>query len=308
MKQLTDKVAFVTGAASGVGLGIARALLSAGAKVVITDIRKEALGSALVSLNAGNRAHAIQLDVSDRTAWSHAADEAEWHFGAVHILCANAGVNLMGRVSEATFDDWDYTLRINIGGGINAVTTFVPRMQTHGEDAHIVITSSVHGLYTGAVAGVYSVSKFGLVALGESLRADLADSKIGVSVLCPGPVKSELFESTDALRPAELSHTTKMDPAPPGKTRAETAIFQYAMGGDEVGERVILGIRRNDMYIMTHSDTRSILEARHAALINSLPDEPYDAVRHKAIAPVLLDEAPYREQAAHDALRFPIGS
>jgi NAD(P)-dependent dehydrogenase (short-subunit alcohol dehydrogenase family) len=305
MERFEDKVAFITGAASGIGFGMARALLAVGAKVIISDIRKDSLESALGSLNGGERAHAVVLDVADRNAWAGAADEAERRFGTLDILCSNAGVNFPVHVADATIDDWDYCLRVNLMGAINAVTTLIPRMRSHGKGGHVVITSSVSGLYTGASSGVYSTSKYALVALGESLRADLAKYGIGVSVLCPGPVQSELFESTDQLRPANLANTAKMDVVPAGTSRSETPIFRYGMTGAEVGERVIRGIGRNDMYIMTHSNIRSILNARHAALLASLPDEPEDPVRHEAISAVLLEESLYIEQLRKPSPRFP---
>src|SRR5215469_5501986 len=288
MRDVAGKVAFVTGGASGIGLGIARALAHAGARVAIADVRAAALRKAAASLaDEKLGVEAIELDVSDRAAWPGAADQIERRLGTVQILCSNAGVNFVGATQEATYEDWDFALQVNLGGAINAVRTFVPRMIAKGSDGHVVITSSVSGLFTGPGAGVYVTTKFALVGLGESLRADLGPKGIGVSVLCPGPVKSELFESTLAVRPRSLAATGSVPIVPPGVAREETPIFVTAPTGDEIGSRVLNGIRRNDLYILTHPEIRSILEARARALQGALPEEPVDGRRIEASQPLL---------------------
>jgi NAD(P)-dependent dehydrogenase (short-subunit alcohol dehydrogenase family) len=170
-------------------------------------------------------------------------------------------------------------------------------MIAHGGGGHLVITSSVSGLFTSGGSGCYVTSKFALVGLAESLRADLAPHAIGVSVLCPGPVKSELFESSAAVRPRELAATGSVPVIPPGVARKETPIFATALTPDEVGRQVVRGVRRNDLYIMTHPEIRGVLEARAAALIACLPDEPVDPRRIEATA-ALLDTSLYEPQAA----------
>ena len=294
MDVIAGKVAFVTGGASGIGLGIARALIGAGAKVVIADVRRDALAAAVKSL--GDQARGFELDVTDRAAWSRAADEAERAFGKVHILCSNAGVNIVGPTQEATFQDWEFCLGVNLGGAVNAVKTFTPRMLAHGEGGHIVITSSVSGIFTGRGQGVYATTKYALVGLGESLRADLQDHGIGVSLLCPGPVQSDLFESTVEVRPAGLAETGSVSITAPGVSREDTPIFATAMTGDQTGLRVLAGIRRNDLYIMTHAETGPVIEARFKAQLAALPDETVDPARIAGSAG-LLDETLYREQS-----------
>ncbi len=179
------------------------------------------------------------------------------------------------------------------GGAISAVRTFVPRMIAHAVEGHVVITSSVSGLFTGGGAGVYVTTKFALVGFAESLRADLQPKGIGVSVLCPGPVQSELFESTIAVRPRELAASGSVPIVPPGVAREETPIFTTAPTGDDVGQHVLEGIRRNDLYILTHPEIRSVLEARTRALLAALPEGPVDPARIEASRP-LLDESLYR--------------
>jgi NAD(P)-dependent dehydrogenase (short-subunit alcohol dehydrogenase family) len=285
MREVAGKVAFITGGASGIGLGIARTLARAGVKVAIADVRAEAVRAAAASLaQQGLTALAIELDVSDRKAWSAAADRVQQQLGPVQILCSNAGVNFVGATQEATYEDWDFALQVNLGGAISAVRTFVPRMRAGG---HIVITSSVSGLFSNGGAGVYVTTKYALVGLAESLRADLKSAGIGVSVLCPGPVKSQLFESTLAVRPRALAATGSVPIVPPGVAREQTPIFTTAPSGEDIGARVLEGIQRNELYILTHPEMRPVLEARARALLAALPDEPVDPKRIEASQPLL---------------------
>jgi NADP-dependent 3-hydroxy acid dehydrogenase YdfG len=297
MEQLKGRIAFITGAATGIGLGIARACLGAGMKVVITDVRKGALESAAASLADGERTVLpLVLDVTDRKQWTICRERVQDELGYVDLLCSNAGVNFVGSTYEATYEDWDFALGVNLGGAINAVATFVPTMSRSGRGGHIVITSSVSGLFAGAGAGVYATSKFALVGLAESLRADLRDCGVGVSVLCPGPVQSELFESTQEVRPARWAATGSRPVVPSGTLRSDTLIFRTAPSGTEIGECVLRGVRRNDLYILTHPEIRSVLEARAAALLAALPREEVSEARIQAQSR-LLDASLYGPRA-----------
>ncbi len=288
VNDLRGKVAFITGGASGIGLGIARAFAGRGMKIALADVRRETLRHAVSGLTAlGATALAVDLNVVDRAGWAAAADRVERELGPVEVLCSNAGVNFVGPTQSATFEDWDFCLGVNLGGAINAVRTFAPRLIERGNGGHIVITASVSGLFTNGGAGCYVTSKFALVGLAESLRADLAPHGIGVSVLCPGPVKSDLFESTVAVRPHALAATGSVSVTPPGVRREDTPIFSTAPSGEEIGRRVLRGIERNDLYILTHPEIRPVLEARAAALLASLPDDPVDPARVAAAAGLL---------------------
>jgi len=292
MDTFQNKVAFITGAASGIGLGLARTFAAAGMRVAMADKRVEVVTAAASELaKQGARVIAVPLDVTDRIAWKAAADRVEAELGGVDILCSNAGVNFVGATHKATYEDWDFALGVNVGGAINAIHTFVPRMVVRGS-GHVVITSSVSGLFTGGGSGVYATTKYALVGLAESLRADLRSQGIGVSVLCPGPVKSELFESTAAVRPANLAATGSVAIVPPGTSREQTPIFITAPDGDEVGRQVIEAIRRNDLYILTHAEMRPVMEARAAALLAALPRGPVDPAR-VAAETRLLDTSVY---------------
>jgi NAD(P)-dependent dehydrogenase (short-subunit alcohol dehydrogenase family) len=301
MEHLRDKVAFITGAASGIGLGIARACLDAGMKVVVADVRAGALESATASLAAnGGDVLPLALDVTDRNQWRASADRVRSEYGGVDLLCSNAGVNFVGPTLEATDEDWDFALGVNLGGTINAVRTFGPSMIASGRGGHIVITASVNGLFSGASVGVYVTTKFALVGLAESLRADLKEFGVGVSVLCPGPVKSELFESTQEVRPTKFATTGSKPLLPPGVDRTDTPIFQTALTGEEVGAYVLEGVRRNELYILTHPEIRPVLEARAAALLAALPPEAVAEARIQAQSR-LLDISLYGRRSGRES-------
>jgi NAD(P)-dependent dehydrogenase (short-subunit alcohol dehydrogenase family) len=296
MDDFKNKKAFITGGAAGIGLAMAREFLIAGAEVTIADIRPTALEKAVKSLGGGNALHAVLLDVTDRAAFARAAEVA----GKVHILCANAGIFIGGATQDATYDDWDFCLGTNLGGTVNAIRTFVPRMIAQGEGGHIVLTSSINGLFASGGVGPYTASKFAVTGIGECLRMNLAPQGIGVSILCPGPVASDLFESTPAVRPKALNDTGATLVRTDERDPVSQEIFAHAMSIDEVGRRVMRGLKRNDLFIITHTEIRDVLEARMKALLAALPDEPVPPGREKS-AHVLYDVPVYREQSAKPA-------
>jgi NADP-dependent 3-hydroxy acid dehydrogenase YdfG len=288
MQDLHGKIAFVTGAASGIGLGITRACIAAGMKVVMADKRAAVLTAAAAELaSRGANVQAQPFDVTNRNEWSAVVDRVAATLGEVDVLFSNAGVNIVGPAAQATYEDWDFVLGVNIGGSVNAVQTIVPRMVARNMGGHVVITSSVAGLYATPFAAVYSTAKYALVGLAESLRADLKSHGIGVSVLCPGPVQSDLFESTVTVRPKRLSASGAISVVPEGSDRTHSPIYNTAPLGDEIATRVLDGVRQNSMYILTHPEIRPVLEARAAALLAALPDESVSAERIAASAPLL---------------------
>lgn len=275
MKDVTGKVAFITGGASGVGFGMAKVFSAAGMKVVIADIRQDHIDTAMKHL-AGAQVHPIRLDVTDRTAMMRAADEVEGVFGKVHVVCNNAGINLFNDIGSATYDDWDWIMGVNLGGVINGVQTFVPRIKAHGEGGHVVNTASMASFIVGAGAGIYTASKFAVRGVTEALRWSLLPHGIGVSVLCPGLVKSAIFES-EKIRPPHLSvHATATSPE--FLSRLEQ-IHQLGMEPEEIGEKVLRAVRRNDFYIFPNPEFRQELQAVFAEALAALPDETVPAAR-----------------------------
>ncbi|HEY7378519.1 MAG TPA: SDR family NAD(P)-dependent oxidoreductase [Steroidobacteraceae bacterium] len=287
MRAVAGKVAFITGAGSGIGLGIARTLHAAGMKVVIADLSQEHLDRALPHFAArAADVHAIRLDVTDRDAMMRAADEAERVFGSVHILCNNAGVGVFGSLLEASYDDWDWALGVNVGGVVNGVQTFLPRMLAHGEGAHVVTTSSMSGLLA-AIGGIYITTKYALVGFMETLRLELAPHGIGVSVLCPGLVNTHIFEGENS-RPARYRNTRfrALVSDAPGDVMREQ-VLPTGMDPMEIGRRVLAGIRRNHLYILTHPEYREGLRERFDAILASFPRERPLARRVAGSAAVL---------------------
>ena len=208
MQDLRGKTAFITGGSSGIGLGIAKVLAAEGMKVAFTYRSQKHLDEAMrhFSAHPEQQVLPIKLDVTDRAGFTAAADAAEAALGPVQLLVNNAGVGVLGLIEQATYADWDWVLGVNIGGVVNGIHTFLPRMLASGREGHIVNVSSVGGLAALGAAGLYATSKYAVVGLSESLRADLAGRPIGVSVYCPGPVKSNIAENAQA-RPAEFAET-----------------------------------------------------------------------------------------------------
>lgn len=233
MKDVEGKTAFITGGASGVGLGMAKVFANAGMQVAIADIRQDHLDAAMAQFaNTNVRVHPIRLDVADRGEFARAADEAENMFGPVHLVCNNAGINMFAPMDECTYDDWDWILGVNLGGVINGVQTFVPRLKAQGQGGHIVNTASMAAFITGPGAGIYTTSKFAVRGLTESLRWNLAPHNIGVSVLCPGLVNSAIYES-DKVRPRALSQ--HVGPVDQGFMARLAEIHKVGMDPVEVG-------------------------------------------------------------------------
>ncbi len=287
MKKVTGRVAFITGGGSGIGLGMARVFHAAGMKVVIADLDPQHLDAALTHFRAQPQAvHAIKLDVTNREAMARAADEVERVFGKVHVLCNNAGVGVFGSLLEASYDDWDWALSVNLGGAINGVQTFLPRMLAHGEGGHIVTTSSMSGLLA-CIGGIYITSKYALVGYMETLRLELASHRIGVSVLCPGLVNTAIFEGENS-RPARYRNTRfrALVSDAEGDVMREQ-VLPTGMDPMEIGRRVLEGIRRNDLYILTHPEYEPGLRERFEAILASFPAETAPAPRVAASAGVL---------------------
>jgi NAD(P)-dependent dehydrogenase (short-subunit alcohol dehydrogenase family) len=274
MRDLEGRVAFITGGGSGVGLGMAKAFVAAGMRVAIADIRADHLEAATAEL--GSAALPVQLDVTDREAFARTADVVERELGNVHVLCNNAGINLFNDLADATYQDWDWVLGVNLGGVVNGVVTFVPRIKAHGEGGHVVNTASMAALVAGPGAGIYTTAKFAVHGLSDALRWSLLPHGIGVSMVCPGLVKSKIYES-DLIRPPELS--TDLTPAHAEFMRILPGLHEAGMDPDEIGEKVVRAIRENRFYVFTHPDHRDELRGIFDEIIGSFPDEPVPADR-----------------------------
>jgi NAD(P)-dependent dehydrogenase (short-subunit alcohol dehydrogenase family) len=274
MQDLQGKVAFVTGGASGIGLGIVKALLGAGAKVAIGDLRSDHLDAALGQFRdraLRERLHGISVDVSDRAAMARAAAEVDRRFGKLHILVSNAGVGIEGPLGRATYDDWDFGLGVNLGGVINGIQTFVPRIRAHGEGGHVVNTASLAGLvWMPSFMTVYTTSKAAVIALSECIRDDLAPDHIGVSVLCPGPVKSNIHEAGQN-RPEKFRGSSGFSEAE--AQLARRVVSPLWMDPETVGAKVLRAIQNDEFYIITHGEWREAFMQRVQAIADAMPKE-----------------------------------
>lgn len=272
MKEVAGRVAFITGGSSGIGLGIARAFADAGMKVVIGYRTEKHLEEAMKHLGmAGDRVHAINVDVTNRPAMEKASEETVRVFGKVHVLVNNAGIVQHAPLSSTTYDDWDWQMGVNLDGVFNGVRVFLPHIRAHGEGGQIITTSSILGLFTGINSAVYSASKYAVVGMMESLRAELADTNIGVSAFCPGLITSSIQDS-NRNRPSELSDTEfKPDATARASERELRNDPARAMDPFEAGRLVLRGMRSNDLYILTHPEFEQILRDRNEAIIASLP-------------------------------------
>lgn len=296
LAEVRGKTAFITGGSSGIGLGMARAFSAAGMKVVFTYKRPEHRDAALAQFPEGNPGvHAIRLDTTDRAGFVRAADEAREVFGAVHLLCNNAGIGIPATAATCSYEDWDWAIDVNINGVFNGIHTFLPRMLEQGE-GHIVTTSSSGGLVAGML-GVYCATKFAVVGLMESLRVELEGRNIGVSVFCPGLVRTQIFD-VERNRPA--SHGARSRGAggpPPGLRDAPPVdLMADAMDPLEAGQKVLEGVRNNDLYILSHAEFAPYVRERAEAMEASWTRDVPPPGRVAAVATFVPDI--YRREAA----------
>ncbi|HET9218989.1 MAG TPA: SDR family NAD(P)-dependent oxidoreductase [Terriglobia bacterium] len=275
--QLTDRVAFITGGVTGLGLGLARACVSAGMKVLITYVRDTHVDNALSQFTGNSdRITALRLDVTDRDAVKEAADRAERTFGSIHLLFNNAGVSLFGPVDEATAEDWQWIMGVNVGGVVNTLLEFLPRIKAHREGGHIVNVASMSAMVPGPEGGVYTASKFAVWGMSECLRYTLAPYNIGVSVFFPGLIQSNIYES-HLNRPGALKRSA-------GKNDLRfleewKAMQTLGMPPSRAAEFVLRGVENNDFYIFSHPDMKSDVEARFAKILQAFPNDPVDPKR-----------------------------
>lgn len=255
MKDLAGKVAFITGGASGIGLGMATAFLKIGIKVVVADIRADRLPRVESSLKKiSDDVVCMELDTTRRESIEQAADKAETAFGNVHILCNNAGVGAGGPVLNVSDEQWHRVMDVNLWGPISGVQVFLPRMLKHGEGGHIVNTSSFSGIHGHGNQSVYGTSKFALVGFSEYLRNDMQKENVSVSVLCPHVIDTPIFYAD--LADDDIEGIRKRREAMPW-------LAEMAVQPETVGEQVIRAIQTDEFYIFCDgTDSRKMLEQR----------------------------------------------
>lgn len=273
MKEFKDKVALVTGGASGIGFALADRFASVGMKVVLADVEASALETAESKLrDKGVPVLAVATDVSSGDAVERLADKAYEKFGAVHVLCNNAGVAVGGLTWMHSVDDWKWVLGVNLWGVIHGLRVFVPRMIAQGVEGHIVNTASVAGLITSPYMSVYEATKHAVVALTESLRMELelSGASIGASVLCPGFVATRISDS-DRNRPEALR--ANVGDGTQQAAMRELARQQIAGGINpaSVAEMVLEAIRHDRFYILTHPQFAKLIRLRMENILEGRP-------------------------------------
>lgn len=261
MRELAGRIALVTGAASGIGLGVSRALANAGMRVAMADFNADALEQAAGDVAAGGgEVLSVPVDVSDRASVDAVAETVRERFGTLHVLCNNAGVGYEGVPLDRMPDnDWNWVLGVNLHGVVNCLQAFLPMIEAHGVGGHIVNTASIGGLQVraGFQRGAYVTSKFAVVGLSEALRNDLADKNIGVSVLCPAAV------NTDIYRPNRNRPERFGAPYSGQESDRLRELLKAGKHPDEIGRWVLRAIQDNVLFILPHAETRQWLEERH---------------------------------------------
>jgi NAD(P)-dependent dehydrogenase (short-subunit alcohol dehydrogenase family) len=272
--HLEGKMAFITGGASGIGLAMARSFAGAGMTLALADIDANALEQANHELSQRTDVVTLELDVSDRQRYAAAADTAEERLGPIGVLCNNAATHIDLPISEMTYQAWDIQLNITLGGQINGIQTFLPRMLERNEPAHIVNTSSQAGLVAshGGRLYMYNMAKFAIVGLSEALRQVLEPTPIDITLLLPGYVATNF--SANALKILEtLPVNSDARRAAEERSRKLTSTqTEMGMPADEVGRMILDAVRTNKFYVHTARRAEEVAE-RTRAIIASMPPE-----------------------------------
>ena len=272
MRELAGKTAFVTGGASGIGFALGRAFAEAGMNVMLADIETDALTAAVESLRGiGPAVRGVACDVTDPVSVKRAAEASYQAFGNVHVVCNNAGVAAAGGIDEISLDNWRWVLDVNLMGVLHGIHAFLPHMRAHGEGGHIVNTASMAGLQSGLGFSPYVASKFAVVAMSEGLAMSLKPLGIGVTVVCPGYVRTRMGES-GRNRPERYGPSLTPDPASPaGMLMAHIAErLQSGLEPSEVAAQVLNAIREDEFYVFTHPEMRDEVDERFAAIVAAL--------------------------------------
>ncbi len=274
MTEVAGRTAFITGGANGIGLGIARAFAGGGARLALVDLDAEALERAKAELSARTPTETFVLDVRDREAYGRIANAAEAALGPVSLLVNNAGVAGAAPATAMTYAMWDWGIGVNLGGVINGVQTFLPRMAAHGGGGQIVNTASGAGLVAGGSGVLYHTAKFAVVGMTEALRGELEPLGIGCTVLCPGPVATDIIARTAGLRPERERPPGEAERAAgEERIRRTTRWLAKGVAPDAVGQMVLKAVEENRLYVHTDRIMIAGIQERTRALLEAMPAE-----------------------------------
>ena len=272
MRELAGRTAFITGGASGIGLALGHAFAQAGMKVMLADIETGALAAAVETLrDSAPDIRGVVCDVADPDSVERAAKACCEAFGNVHVVCNNAGVAAAGGIDNISLDNWRWVLDVNLMGVLHGIRSFLPHIRAHGEGGHIVNTASMAGMSSGLGFSPYVASKFAVVGLSEGLATQLKPLGIGVSVLCPGFVRTRIGES-GRNRPERYGATQTPDPASPAGLLLAHIAERLRSGLDpsQIAARVLAAIRGDELYVFTHPEMRGEVEERFAAIMAAM--------------------------------------
>ncbi len=264
MTDIANKTAFVTGAASGIGLGLCKALLAKGAKVMMADIDAEGLDIAHAALNAPDNTATVICDVADADSVKAAAKATIDSFGKVHLVFNNAGVSLAGRPGQIALEDWRWITDINLLGVVYGCETFIPLITSHGEGGHIINTASMAGHITSPGMTPYFATKFAVVGYSEALFHELKSANIGVSCLCPTWVKSNIHNTSDK---SPSANATRGEFKTSKAYLTVKALVENGMGADVYAELVMKAIEADRLHVFNDPEMRQAIVDRNAATL-----------------------------------------
>lgn len=271
MTDIAGRTALITGGANGIGLGIARAFSRAGAKLALVDLDEVALDRAHRELRQVTEVATAALDVRARGDLANAVDWFEATLGGISILVNNAGVSGGAPADKLTYELWDWGVGVNLGGVVAGVQTLLPRMLERGDDGHIVNTACVGGLFTSQMGVPYHTAKFAVVGMSEALALELAPSGIGVTVLCPGPVSTDILDRSLRVQPNGRALSPGQRHTAFASSQLMKAALAHGASPDAAGDLVLEAVRKNRLYAYTDNGFAEPIAARGQSLLDAMP-------------------------------------